>query len=100
MILRGNGGMRLWIDGQLVVNDCPAAPAAHEASAPLVLTAGWHRVQLDLHPGSGTGGVEWHWVRPDGVREVVPPGALRLGPDTQPGAPIAWPDPLEPVVCP
>jgi hypothetical protein len=100
LILRGNGGMRLWIDGQLVVNDCPAAPAAHEASAPLVLTAGWHRVQLDLQPGSGTGGVEWHWVRPDGVREVVPPGALRLGPDTQPGAPIAWPDPLEPVVCP
>jgi hypothetical protein len=100
MILRGDALMQLWIDGQVVANGCAPSPDPREVSGPITLTAGWHRVQLDLQPGSGTGGVEWHWVRPDGVREVVPPGALRIGPDARPAAPIAWPDPPGPLVCP
>jgi 4-amino-4-deoxy-L-arabinose transferase-like glycosyltransferase len=100
MILHGDARVQLWIDGQLVVNGCSPASEAREVSGPVALTAGWHRVRLDLQPGGGTGGVEWHWVRPDGVREVVPPGALRIGPDARPTAPIAWPDPPGPVICP
>ncbi|MFN2468038.1 MAG: glycosyltransferase family 39 protein [Gaiellaceae bacterium] len=41
------------------------------------LTRGWHDVRLDLEATGIANGLEWTWTRPDHVREIVPPGALR-----------------------
>ena len=80
---------------QVVVSPCTAAQPGLRSGA-VQLTAGWHHVRLDL--SSAQGGLQWVWLRPDGVQETVPPDALRLAGVSPDGA-IAWPDPPGPLTC-
>ena len=67
----------------------------------VALKAGWHKVRIDFSQVSGRkNGLEWFWTRPGGVREVVPPSALRVGPDVSPDKAILWPGLPAAGICP
>jgi hypothetical protein len=63
------------------------------------LGAGWHKVRLDFEAAGPNNALEWMWERPDGVTEVVPPYALRVGPEAG-GQAADWPEVAGPVMCP
>ena len=102
MELRTDGWAQLSIDGTMVVNQCNHIFDTAEMTRAdrVTLDAGWHKVRLDSQSSGGRGGMEWLWTRPDGVREVVPPSALRLGPDVSPDKVLQWPDLPTANICP
>jgi hypothetical protein len=101
MELRTDGRAQLLVDGEPVVSKCELTQTEGRAAADVALTAGWHRVQLDLHlTAAEQRGLEWLWTRPDGVTEVVPPSRLRYTETTTPEAVIQWPEPPTKLTCP
>ena len=87
MELRTDAHARLTIDNRTVLDLCDNTPlpgGIHmrggypPKSADITLKAGPHSVRLDMDPTGAANGLEWSWVRPDGIREIVPPARLRL----------------------
>jgi hypothetical protein len=108
MELRTDAHVRLMIGGKLVLDLCGNPP--REGAAPyrggdpgfgaeVTLPEGWHPVRLDMEITGRDNGLEWFWLRPDGVREIVPPTSLRHRRDPASGAPAAWPEIPETPMC-
>jgi len=108
----GNYGMeldidasaQLIIDGVPIINNCTPYPGGIPLNGAATLTPGWHRVELRVHtrgPGGGLAprGLEWIWIKPSGVREVVPPYLLRYSQVATPDTGPVWPPPAEPITC-
>jgi hypothetical protein len=89
MELRGDAAVQLTLDGRVILARCTPGPPGMSLRATVDLAPGWHTVQLDYQLNSGISGLEWLWTRPDGVRELVPPTALRYRPAA--GGGVAWP---------
>jgi hypothetical protein len=99
MEIRSDAAFQLTIDGMPVIKRCVAPLGNQAGDGQIQLTAGWHRVQIDYQVGGPTNRLEWFWVRPDGGREVVPPLALRIGPDINSTTAVAWPVLPPPAPC-
>lgn len=102
MELRTDGHALLEIDGAEVVKACGNVPFPGPEGVPIrggfppvigsvALTPGWHSVRLDLDATGNANGLEWTWIRPDGVREIVPPSRLRHN--------SAWPPVPDAIYC-
>jgi 4-amino-4-deoxy-L-arabinose transferase-like glycosyltransferase len=106
MELRTDGRAQLSVDGNPIAGLC-SAPGnfyANTNDAQIQLSAGWHKLRVDFQPTGYYNGLELFWTRPDGVKEIVPSDALRLGPEPRNGAfylwpQINWPDPPPPIPC-
>jgi hypothetical protein len=109
MELRTDGRARLLIDDSVVLDLCDNEPDRSGiprrggdpgVGAAITLGRGWHRVRLDLDATGDANGLEWAWVRPDGVREIVPPPRLRYTSDfLNPQTRLTWPDVPSPITC-
>jgi hypothetical protein len=101
MELRTDAHALLAIDGKIFLNLCDNAPSPNGVhlpgglpwkSAEVSLAPGWHPVRLDLEPTGDANGLEWAWVRPNGVREIVPPGRLRYAASGQSAGAVHFPE--------
>ncbi len=91
MEIRSDAAFHLTIDGASVIQMCAARQGNQIGDGQVHLKAGWHQVQIDYQVGGYTDGMEWFWTRPDGVSEVVPPSALRIGPGIGTTTAVSWP---------
>src|SRR5262249_44351780 len=74
--LRSDGGARLWINGQLLIDNWTEHPAV-EDSATVALTAGQkYPLRLDYYDGLGAALVQLSWSAPGLAKQVVPTSAL------------------------
>lgn len=72
-------GVRLWVDGHLVVDDW-TAHAATERTATVELTAfRAYAIKLEYFNGSGAGSTRLSWSSRSQTREVIPASALTPG---------------------
>jgi hypothetical protein len=99
MEIRSDAAFQLTIDDKPVIKMCAAPMGNQIGDGQVQLMKGWHNVRIDYQVGGANNRLEWSWVRPDGVREVVPPAALRLGPQMSSATAIKWPVLPEPVPC-
>jgi len=76
--------VRLWINGQQIINNWNSSAFANNVSTPITWTAGAsYDIRLDVNEfGAGFTGVKLHWLLPDGTRQIVP--ASQLYPFSQP----------------
>ncbi len=78
-------GVRLWVDGSLVIDDW-VAHAATERTATVELVAGRaYELRLEYFNGAGAGSARLLWTSRSQVREVVPASALTPGTGTDYG---------------
>jgi uncharacterized membrane protein YgcG len=73
--LKSDDGSRLWIDGQLLV-DNDGLHATQERSGTRSLTAGAHSFRVEYFEKGGEQFLEVGWVTPGGVRQTIPANAL------------------------
>jgi len=99
MEIRSDAGIRLTLDGTPLINMCATTQSTRIGYGQIELKAGWHHVQMDYQVGGVNNGLEWFWTRPDGVSEVVPPSALRIGPGMGITTAVSWPALPAPVPC-
>jgi len=59
-------GVRLWVDGQLIVDDWHDRPATHR-SADVALSAGPHEIKMEYYEKTGLALAKLWWVRQDRV---------------------------------
>jgi len=97
MELRTDARAQLFIDGVIVVNLCNPTSNGSGMTAQTSLAAGWHQVQIDFQHVGASGGLEWVWTRPDGIREIVPPARLRYV--ALPGDEVQWPIAPDTIGC-
>ena len=76
-------GSRLWIDGQLVV-DNDGAHAVQERAGTKTLTAGVHTITVGYFQSGGASSLVASWSGPDLPRQTIPTSVLSRLPDTQP----------------
>jgi hypothetical protein len=99
MEIRSDAASQLTIDDRAVIQMCATTQSTRVGYGQIQLKAGWHRVQIDYQVGGVNNGMEWFWTRPDGVSEVVPPSALRIGPGIGTTTAVSWPVLPAPVPC-
>ena len=78
LITKANNGVRLWLDGQLLIDRWTSAgpwPATVVASASLQ-GGSFHFVQIDFYEASGGAEMQLDWESPSQSREVIPTGRL------------------------
>jgi len=73
-----NDGVRVWVNGQLVIDDwVNRSSAASKTSAPVTLSAGQrYSIRVDYYERTGNAQVQLRWIRPDGQQEIVPTASL------------------------
>src|SRR5205085_7820401 len=87
------GTVQLSIGDNLVLNKCAAQEEEPDMRAgDATLDAGWHHIRIDYYPNSVGDALVLSWTRPDGVSEVIPPDAFRLGQGIGLGSSVFWPD--------
>jgi len=98
MDLRTDASVRLSIDDKVVATKCDKK--VNNMTTPLMnLAAGWHNVQIDYDPTTGSNGLEWLWTPPNGSLEIVPTSRLRYTTEPPPDGRTVWPSPAPPIVC-
>lgn len=78
-------GVRLWIDGVLVIDNWTGHPPTYDDSAPIPMTAGKHDVVLDFREDFGHGVIRlfWRTTGSDNVkRKIIPQTHLYDASDT------------------
>lgn len=75
IILASDDGSRLWLDGQILVNN-DGRHGMRERSATVPLAAGYHTLRIDSFENIGQAGLELSWSGPGIARQVVPTGQL------------------------
>jgi len=68
-------GVRLWIDGQLIIDNWTNHPPTWD-SGTILLTAGWHNIQMDYYEDSIGAVAVLEWSSPSTPRQVIPQSAL------------------------
>jgi len=75
LYLRSDDGSRMWVDGQLLI-DNDGLHSALERSAPVALEKGLHQVAVAMFEQSGGFELEVSWRGPGLAKQRVPPSAL------------------------
>ncbi len=73
--LSSDDGSRLWIDGELVVDNWGLHGAGWR-DARVNLEPGWHQLRIDYIDNGGSHWFEWRWAPPGEVPGPVPPEVL------------------------
>ncbi len=73
--LSSDDGSRLWIDGQLVVDNWGLHGAGWKEGR-VDLAPGWHTLRIDYIDNGGSHWFEWQWTPPGGRSTPVPPEVL------------------------
>jgi hypothetical protein len=73
---KSDDGSRLYLDGQLVV-DNDGLHGLQEQSGTIGLKAGWHALELQWFNADGGGGLEVTWSGPDTGTQPIPAGLGR-----------------------
>jgi N-acetylneuraminic acid mutarotase len=92
LIARTDDGVRLWLDGKLVINRFTDVPTIRDhASAPINLVAGQrYDVTIEYFENVGRAGAHLLWSSPTTPREVIPTASLFNGqPQPEPTIPTA-----------
>jgi prepilin-type N-terminal cleavage/methylation domain-containing protein len=76
-------GSRLWIDGNLVVNNDGSHGMPHEVSGSLVLTAGDHAIRVEHFEGTGGAGLIVSWAGPSIAKAIIPGTAFYYDQETE-----------------
>ncbi|MBK7864054.1 MAG: hypothetical protein IPJ65_36705 [Archangiaceae bacterium] len=72
-----NDGVRLWVDGQSLINDWSSHTAAVTNTGTVSLTAGQRvRVRLDYKQVDGPASISWYWSAPGVSMGLVPAAAM------------------------
>lgn len=70
-------GIRLWVNGQLVIDHWTAHTLAEKASAAIQLTAGQlYDVRVEYYDKTGTAAAKLSWKAPGGAKQVIPSSQL------------------------
>lgn len=77
--LSSDDGSRLWIDGELVVDNW-GLHGAGWVEGQVHLQAGWHPLRLDYIDNGGSHWFEWQWAPPGEARGPVPARVLAWRP--------------------
>ncbi|MCB0131242.1 MAG: alpha/beta fold hydrolase, partial [Caldilineaceae bacterium] len=72
------GGVRLWLDGQLLLDDWVSAPVRVRTVDTPLLTAGSHALRVEYNKSSGNGALRVRWA-PLTTPVLVPPTAVVTG---------------------
>ena len=83
-----NDGARVTIAGRVVYEDWTDHGTKTDTASVALTRRGGARgepIAIEYFYGGGSGVMRLEWTRPDGVREVVPPDALRTGPEGRSG---------------
>jgi len=84
-----DGGVRLWIDGTLVIDRWEENLAAN-SSPPVALTAGSHAITVEYFDGSGNAEIQLRWSS-SAVPDAVIPTSVLTPPPTGAHAPVlSW----------
>ena len=92
LIARTDDGVRLWLDGQLVIDKFTNVTGIRDnASAPINLTAGRrYDVKIEYYENTSRAGARLYWSSPTTPREIIPIDNLFAGVDQpEPTAPAA-----------
>jgi len=72
-----NDGVRLWVEGELLVDKWVQQSGGIEWSAQIALQAGrWYTVQVDYYEGMGNSVAQLLWSSPSIPKQVIPQSAL------------------------
>jgi hypothetical protein len=75
--LKASGGVRLWVNGQQVIDDWKVGNS--ERSASITLTAGQrYDIKIEYFINTALAQVALSWSSPHQVKQVVPTGQLFL----------------------
>lgn len=84
---RSDDGVRLWIDGNLVVNDWVDQPPSDNFSGPVNLAAGYHTIRLEFYENGGGEECRLFYNGPDSGGSFVIIPSTALSPPNPPAAP-------------
>jgi hypothetical protein len=69
----GDDGVRLWINGQLVIDDWESHPATRNLSAMLTLVAGaTYDIRLEYYEATSGATLQLLWTPPGGSEQIIP----------------------------
>jgi hypothetical protein len=73
-------GVRLWVDGQLLVDDWTDHPPTERSGAIALQTGAWYAIAMEYYEGGGGALAQLRWSGPSTPKQVIP--AIRLFPLT------------------
>ncbi len=73
-------GVRLWIDGNLIIDAWTdqAAPTEHNGS--INLTQGWHDIKMEYYKNTGSAVAKLYYSSPSVSKQIIPEDHLRAAP--------------------
>ena len=87
-VTRSDDGVRLWINGKLLINNWRDHGAAYDQSIPVSLTGGQkYSIQLEYYENNGGAVMQLFWKYPNQAEQIVPQQRLYLAPITLQPAP-------------
>jgi hypothetical protein len=70
-------GVRLWVAGELIIDNWSDHSATRNSSAPIALEAGkWYGIKLEFYENTGDAVVELYWAGLDEPDQIIPPEVL------------------------
>jgi len=85
------GGVRLWVDGQLVIDRWALQASASEVSGQVVLQAGTQpKVVVEYFNGADVGRIQLRWSNSTTSDALVPTGSVRPSDSDSDGIPDSW----------
>ncbi len=75
--VRSDDGVRLWFDGQLLIDEYHANGGTEYSAGVVMAPGSQHRLELHYFELSGDALVELRWTPPGGAKEILPSAYLR-----------------------
>ncbi len=86
---QADDGVRLWVDGKLLINRWTNRTSARDQSVPVSLTGGRkYDIQLEYYDNSGNALVKLLWSYPGQAEQLIPQGRLYVAAITPQVAPV------------
>jgi hypothetical protein len=80
-ITYSDDGVRLWVNGQLLINDWNSHPWTRNSAVIQLAANGVYELTLEYFDDYLGAAVQLNWMRPGGAEELIPAGALMPGRD-------------------
>ncbi len=88
-VTQSDDGVRLWVDGKLLVNRWNDHGSTRDQSVPVSLVAGRkYDIQLEYYENTGASVIKLRWAYPGQVEQAIPQGRLYVTPITLQVAPV------------